>query len=103
MFYVDLFAVDKQDRVKTPLVQHQIDTETHPSIKQMPRQLTLSEREEVNKMLSAGMIEPSSSPWASPLVLVTKTYGSIRYCIDYRCLNDVTLKDSYPLSHPQDC
>ena len=107
MSYVDLFAVDKLDRGKTSLVQHQIDTGTHPPIKQMPRRLPLSkreaEREEVDKMLSAGVIGPSSSPWASPVVLVTKKDGSIRYCIDYRRLNDVTLKDSYPLPHPQDC
>ena len=89
------------------MVKHTINTGDHKPIKQRPRRLPLAkreaEREEVDKMLQAGVIEPSSSPWASPIVLVTKKDGSIRYCIDYRQLNNITLKDSYPLPHPQDC
>ena len=105
--YKDLFAKDKTDRGKTHLVQHSIDTGGHKPIKQRPRRLPISKREEerkeVQKMLEAGVIESSSSPWASPAVLVTKKDGSIRYCIDYRQLNDITFKDSYPSPHPQDC
>ena len=48
-------------------------------------------------MLSKGFIEPSDSPWASPIVLVAKQDGSTRFCIDYRLLNDVTRKDLFPL------
>ncbi|XP_014662885.1 PREDICTED: RNA-directed DNA polymerase homolog [Priapulus caudatus] len=57
---------------------------------------------EVGKMLRDGMIPPSSSPWASPVVLVTKKDGSTQFCIDYRCLNEGTIKDAYLLPRIDD-
>ena len=42
-------------------------------------------------------MEPSTSPWASPIVLVKKKDGSTHFCVDFRKLNDVTCKDAYPL------
>ena len=48
-------------------------------------------------MLSKRAIEPGQSPWASPVVLIRKNDGSLRFCIDYRKLNNVTRFDVYPL------
>jgi Reverse transcriptase (RNA-dependent DNA polymerase) len=55
------------------------------------------ERQEVDRMLKAGVIDPATSEWDSPVVLITKKDGSIRFCVEYRKLNALTVKDSYPL------
>jgi len=52
---------------------------------------------EVDKMLAQGVIEPSYSPWSSPIMIVKKKDGRQRFCIDFRRVNDVTHKDAYPL------
>ena len=53
-------------------------------------------------MQNSGVIKPSESPWASPIVLVRKKDGSIRLCVDYRALNSVTKADSFPLPRIDD-
>ena len=53
-------------------------------------------------MLAADYVKPSSSPWSSPIVLVKKTDGSSRFCINYRALNNVTKKDVHPLPRIDD-
>ncbi|GFW74499.1 hypothetical protein TNCV_2413981 [Trichonephila clavipes] len=67
---------------------------------QHPRQLAFTERQEVNKQiewLSEGIIRPSSSEYASPIVMVKKKDGSSRMCIDYRKLNQKLVKDKFPI------
>ncbi|GBN75169.1 Retrovirus-related Pol polyprotein from transposon 297 [Araneus ventricosus] len=53
-------------------------------------------------MVDNGIIEESSGPWASHIVLVKKKDGSRRFCVDYRKLNEITIKDSYPLPRIDD-
>uniref|UniRef100_A0AAV2MR94 Gypsy retrotransposon integrase-like protein 1 n=1 Tax=Knipowitschia caucasica TaxID=637954 RepID=A0AAV2MR94_KNICA len=104
--YVDIFAARDEDCTQTGLVQHSIDTGSAPPIRLRPHRLALSKRQlaedMIHKMLAAGIIEPSSSPWAAPVVLVRKRLGGWRFCVDYRRLNAVTKKDSYPLPRIDD-
>ena len=53
--------------------------------------------QEVRNLLALGMIQPSLSPWASGIVMVKKKNGELRFCCDFRPLNEVTVKDAYPL------
>ena len=80
---------------------HTIDTGDTPPIRQRYRRLPPFKRElveeEISRMLELGVLEPSTSAWASPLVLIPKKDGKARFCIDYRKLNGVTKKDAYPL------
>ncbi len=57
---------------------------------------------QVQKLLDADLIEPSHCPWASPVILVRKKDGSYRFCIDYRRLNSITIKDAHPLPRVDD-
>ena len=93
------FAKSKDDLGRTSIVQHRISTGDAVPIKQPTRRRPISqkaaEREEIAAMLEKGVIEPSMSPWASPVVLVTKKDGSLRFCVDFRKVNALTCKDSY--------
>ena len=104
--FADVFSSTKGDIGRTGAVKHSIDTGDASPIRQRARRLPIHLRanaeNEVQKMLSCGVIEPSSSPWASPVVLVKKKDGSTRFCVDYRKLNQVTVKDSYPLPRIDD-
>lgn len=102
----DIFAKNPKSPGTNLKVRHHIDTGNHPSIKQRPFRISPKEQEiihkEVGEMLQNGIIRSSRSPWASPVVLVMKKDGSIRFCVDYRKLNQITKKDVYPLPRIDD-
>jgi len=62
-----------------------------------------AETAEVKRHLEADVIEPTSSEWGPPVVLVSKKDGALRFCVDYRLLSVVTKKDSYPLPRMDEC
>ena len=105
--YQDVFARSSDDLGCTDRVKHTINTgAAHPirqPVRRMPYGKREIERKEVEKMLEKGIIEPSNSPWSSPIVLVGKKDGSTRFCVDYRRLNEVTVKDAYPIPRVDDC
>jgi len=102
----DIFSKDKNDLGRTGIIKHTIDTGDTKPISQRAYRVTLKEKEviktEVDKMLEKGIIRRSNSPWASPVVLIKKKNGEIRFCIDYRKLNSITRKDSHPLPRIDD-
>ncbi|PIK58380.1 Retrovirus-related Pol polyprotein from transposon [Apostichopus japonicus] len=99
--YEDVFSKSPDDLGRTMIVQHTIDTGTAKPIKQPARKVPMHQRETVSillqEMLDAEVVEPSSSAWSSPVVLVKKKNGKTRFCVDYRKVNGVTVKDSYPI------
>ncbi|KAG1239029.1 hypothetical protein G6F35_000323 [Rhizopus arrhizus] len=80
---------------------HRIDTGDALPVAQRDYRRSHSENaeiaKEVKKMLASKVITPSTSDWCSPVVLITKPDGGKRFCVDYRGLNKVTIKDKYPL------
>jgi hypothetical protein len=86
---------------QTEFYEHAIDTGDHRPIAVRPRRVPMAMKKTVDKeiedMLEAKVISPSDSPWASPIVLVKKKDGTIRFCVDYREVNLITRKDKYPL------
>lgn len=105
--YDDLFSRGMLDMGRTTLVEHTIDTGQNRPIRQPLRRHAWAHVEEIDRQVEelqqAEFVEPAASPWASNVVLVKKKDGSYRLCVDYRRLNSVTYKDSYPLPHIDTC
>ena len=91
---------------RTDFVQHEIDTGTSLPVHSAPYRVSAAERkviaEQVSEMEAAGVVRPSVSPWSSPVVLTKRSDGRLRFCVDYRRLNDKTSKDVYPLPRMDD-
>ena len=104
--FESIFSQSPTDYGKTTLIEHPIDTGSAHPIRQAPRKVPHVLRKEIDKqidsMLENGIIQPSKSPWSSPIVAVPKKDGGIRLCVDYRMLNAVTIKDAYPLPRISD-
>ena len=103
--YHDIFSLEKCDMGHTKAAKHKIvlkDPDT-PPFKERFCQIPPPQLDEVcahlKMMLDAGVIRPSNSPWCNAVVLVRKKDGSLHFCIDFRKLNALTVKDSHPLPH----
>ena len=83
------------------MTEHVIAVQDCTPIRQAPYRIPQAYKEtvrqELDKILQAGIITTSSSAWASPIVLVNKKDGSLRLCVDYRKLNAVARMDAYPM------
>ena len=96
-----VFAFSDDQLGRTSLVQHVIDTGDAVPIKQRPYQTTPDNKQEIDRqvgeILKKGIIKESVSPWSSPVVLVRKKDGSMRFCADFRSISKITRKDSFPM------
>ena len=101
-----VFSTGDDDIGLMGLTEHQIRLSDDTPIYQKPRRLPDPVSREIDaqceELQLLDIIEPSSSPWSSPVVPVRKKDGSIRLCIDYRRLNAVTVPDRFPLPNLTD-
>ena len=107
MDYQKLFSKDSHGVGRCSLLEQNINIKLGArSIKQQPYRLPLAKRRdaeaEISAMAERDLIEPSTSPWSSPAIIVPKKNGGIRFCIDYHRLNKVTILDSMPLPRCDD-
>ena len=100
------FAQDETQIGTTPLIQMSIDTGDHQPIAKRPYTLALKHyewaRKEIDKLLEAGVIRESHSSWSAPVVIVPKSNGEKRLCVDFRALNKITRTYIWPMPRAED-
>lgn len=103
-WYSDVFPTDLPGLPpeRKPLFEIKLIPGTQ-SISKSPYKMAPVEQVELKRQIdelpAKGFIRPSVSPWAAPVIFVEKKDGTKRWCVDYRGLNQVTLKNKYPLHH----
>ena len=101
--YHNICSLEKHDMGHTKVTKHKIilkDPDTPPfkeCFRRIPPPQLDEVREHLKLMLDAGVVLPSNSPWCNAVVLVRKKDGSLQFCINFRRLNTLTIKDSHPL------
>ena len=93
---------NKSDIGRCKIAKHKIELEPEAiphreGARRMSPDKAAKANQEVQNLLALGLIQPSYSPWASGIVMVKKKSGELRFCCDFRPLNDVTVKDAFPL------
>jgi len=103
----NVFSYSEYDIGRTKIIPHCIDTGNNtPHFEQLRRHLTTQLPmidEHVEHMLAHGVIEPAASPWCFNVVMVRKQDGSMRFCVDYRKVNELIKKDKFPLLKIDTC
>ena len=105
-FLTEFSDVLQDEPGHTTLTTHNIEVGSARPVKlqlyRLPYAYRSTVQKELQDMLESGIIEPSSSDWAAPIVLVKKKDGSIRLCVDYRKLNNLSQSDAYPMPRIED-
>ena len=101
-----IFASSMNELGMATGVRHRIDTGNATPVMLPPRRtpiaLKIQVKTRLEEMQAHNIIRESTSPYAAPVVMVPKKSGDLRFCIDYRLLNKVTIKDKYPLPRIDD-
>ncbi|KAK3543319.1 hypothetical protein QTP70_016720 [Hemibagrus guttatus] len=104
--YSDVFSTGPTDLGRTNMVQHDIQTRPGPPVKQPPHRMASGKQQSADEQIqqnpNAGLASQSNSSWASSIVMVQKKDQTYRLCVNYRVLNERTIKDAYPLPRIQD-
>src|SRR6266540_2751771 len=97
-----IISTDENPKLeRTGIIKHEIKVTENPikgrpySVKDNKREKWM--KEEIDRMFKNGIIKKSKSPWTSPVVLVSKKDGSIRFCVDYKKTNAIIIVDAHPL------